>query len=374
MGFKNWRVADSPRCFVPMKKKIMFACHGIGNGGAERVLLTLANNFAKRGYEVSIVTTNEPHNDYAVNESVKRFICYPNQKNAFARIFARLRYVRKFIKSENPDCIVSFSANINVQILIGAIGLGKKIIVSERTDPSRYPESKIGRFIRTLSYRLADLVVFQTEDAKNYFPEYIRCKSRIIHNPICINIPEDASIPKENLIIGVGSLGEQKNWKMALAAFSVFSKRHPDYRLEIYGEGPQKEELDIFIKQDVNLKGKALLMGFSNEITKRLLQSKIYVSSSVFEGISNSMLEALALGTPTICTDCPVGGAKMFIKNEVNGLLVPVNDVEAMILAMNKLADDEEFASMLSAKSVNIRKELSVDKIIDIWESVVCIN
>lgn len=354
-----------------MRKKVMFACHGIGNGGAERVLLTLANSFAERNYEVSIITTNEPHNDYPVNGLIKHYICYPNQKYSIGRILSRLKKIRQIANQESPDCIVSFSANINVQILLSTLGLGIRTIVSERTDPSRYPESRIGRFIRTLSYKLADLVVFQTVDARNYFPKFIRSKSMIIHNPICITIPEGSYTSKEDLIIGIGSLGLQKNWKMALKAFSHFSETHSTYRFEIYGEGPLKDELNAFIQRDANLVGRVYLMGFSSEVSKRLLQSKIYVSSSIFEGISNSMLEALALGVPTICTDCPVGGAKMFIKNGISGILVPVNDVAAMSSAMNKLADDESFAYMLSTQSIRLREELSIDKIIDIWESVI---
>lgn len=353
-----------------MKKKVLFACHGIGNGGAERVLLTLANNFAVRGYNVTILTTNEAHNDYEINSAINRIIITPKHTFAIARILNRLWQIRKTVKLIKPDTIISFSANINVQMLVANIGLDIRTIISERTDPTRYPESAIGRKVRNLAYLLANHIVFQTEDARSYFSGKIKKNSSIIHNPICINIPVGISSQKENLIIGVGSLGGQKNWKLALSAFSLFVKEHPRYIFEIYGEGPLRSELEYQINSDQNLRNKVFLKGFCQNIVERFKCSNIYVSSSIFEGISNSMLEALALGVPVICTDCPVGGARMFIKNNNNGILVPMNDVTAMYKAMSKYVDDPLFADFVSTNSVKIRKELAVNKIVDKWVSL----
>jgi glycosyltransferase involved in cell wall biosynthesis len=95
----------------------------------------------------------------------------------------------------------------------------------------------------------------------------------------------------------------------------------------------------------------------------------MFVSSSVYEGMSNSMLEALAIGLPTICTDCPSGGARAVITHEKNGLLVPVDDVEKLTKAMTKIARDEPFAEYLSFNGMNIRDELSEENIIRKWKN-----
>lgn len=348
--------------------KILFACHGIGNGGAERVLLTLANSFSERGNEVSLITTNPPHNDYEINKSIRRFICNPSgRKLPIFRVLIRIIEIRKIIQHTIPDCIVSFSANINVQVLFAGLFLRIPIVVSERTDPSRYPTSRFGRLLRTLSYHLATAVVFQTDDAKNYFPNSIRKKSKIIINPICISLPM-APQTQENRIIGVGSLGEQKNWEHAIQSFRLFSKTHPQYYFEIFGEGPMRDELQMIIDSDAELRGRVFLRGFSNQVSQIMLSSKMYVSSSIYEGISNAMLEALALGVPSICTDCPVGGARMFINNKENGILVPVNDVFALSEAMTLVADNEALAESLSKEAKKIIDRISPDKVLNQWE------
>ena len=78
----------------------------------------------------------------------------------------------------------------------------------------------------------------------------------------------------------------------------------------------------------------------------------MFVSSSDFEGLSNSMLEAMAMGIPTICTDCPCGGAKMVIENGINGLLTPVGDKDELSAAMQQVADNSQIAHVVTSKSV----------------------
>lgn len=351
--------------------KLLFACHGIGNGGAERVLSTLANSFCNKGYEVSLITTNPPYNDYYVDDCIGRFICSPTNSSPLLRIVNRIREIRKVIKVVNPDCIISFSANVNVQLLLAGLFLKKRIIVSERTDPSKYPTTRFGRVLRTLSYFLANAIVFQTNEARDYFPSYVRKKSIIIINPICINLSMTRPLKIENRVIGIGSLGEQKNWGHAILSFKLFIQTHPQYRLEIYGEGPLRNELQTMIDMDEDLRKSVYLKGFSRDVSKLLVSSKMYVSSSIYEGISNSMLESLALGVPTICTDCPVGGAKSFINDGVNGILVPINDVTTLCNAMSKIADDEVFANSISKEGRKIEKSITPDVIMPKWEKLI---
>ena len=97
----------------------------------------------------------------------------------------------------------------------------------------------------------------------------------------------------------------------------------------------------------------------------------MFVSSSDYEGISNSMIEAMAIGLPTICTDCPAGGARAIIKDHENGILVPVNDVEAMYKAMKEIAENEELAEKISFNGTKLKEELSVDKIVNQWLEII---
>ena len=97
----------------------------------------------------------------------------------------------------------------------------------------------------------------------------------------------------------------------------------------------------------------------------------MFVSSSDFEGMSNSMLEAMAMGIPTVCTDCPAGGARAIIKDHENGLLTPLGNTEALYRAMQEVAASSELANTLSRNAVGLRDELTVDKIVEQWEAII---
>lgn len=155
-------------------KKLVFLCHGAGNGGAERVITTLASEFANKQYEVFLFTTNEDNNDYIINSKIKRVRILSQRSNSLLRTMDRLRQMRKQFMQIGPDCIISFSSVPNMQALVVHIGLKGKIIISERTDPSKYPTSKIGKILRNLLYPGADRIVFQTKDAMEYFPNRIK--------------------------------------------------------------------------------------------------------------------------------------------------------------------------------------------------------
>ena len=138
---------------------------------------------------------------------------------------------------------------------------------------------------------------------------------------------------------------------MAINAFEKFYNKNPEYKFTIYGDGPLRESLEKAIKEK-ELENVINLPGFSKNIIEDIKKAGIYISSSDFEGISNAMLEAMAMGIPTVCTDCPIGGAKMTIR------------------AMDKVANDSTFAKEISENAITIREELSIDKILDKWIDV----
>lgn len=353
------------------RKRVMFLCHGAGNGGAERVIVTLANAFVSDGYIVSLVTTNKEHNDYCIDPLIERQVALSNASNVITRTIDRIKQLRQYVRLFNPNCIISFSSIPNIQILIATIGLNVRVIISERTDPSRYPTNSIAKKLRLMLYPMADKIVFQTNEAKNYFPEKIRDKGVVIFNPIRDDLPSPYTGIRENRIIGIGSLGEQKNWIIALKAAEIFFKNFPNYTFDIFGEGPDREYLQEYIAQSPDLRERVYLRGFSHNVVKEMNAARMYISSSKYDGIPNSMLEALATGVPTIYTDCPVGGPREFITTGQNGFLVPVGDVDALADRMMQLASNDILCKKLSHNSIYIRERLKLSKIFLEWKNLV---
>lgn len=158
---------------------------------------------------------------------------------------------------------------------------------------------------------------------------------------------------------------------MAIDAFEKFNKVHPEYIYEIYGEGELRESIQQYIEKK-NLREKVFLKGFYQNIHSEIVNAAVFVLPSNYEGISNSMLEALAIGLPVICTDCPIGGARQVIENGKNGVLIPVGDTAALFNAMCKIVEDEDFAGLLSSNATNVRNDYNADLICKKWETLLC--
>ena len=351
-------------------KKVLFVIGTMANGGAERVISVLANRLNKKGYSVSIVTIIDNRVEYQLDDDIMHYSIELNG-GRIQRNIERIRKLKKIIREVNPDAIISFLAIVNMTTLIANVGIGKQVIVSERNDPAKEPAHKISRVFRNLCYRFlgCDGFVFQTQDAMNYFGKKIKGKSVIIPNPIT-NLPEVYTGERRKNIVTIARLEPQKNIPLLLSSFAEIHKKYPEYVLEIYGRGYLQESLQEYAKE-LKIESSVIFHGFAKNVHESIVDAGMYVMSSNYEGISNGMLEALGMGLPVIATDCPIGGARMFINDGVNGLLIPTNNKEKMVSAILSLIEDECTAEKLGKKASAIREELNVEKITGMWRKLI---
>ena len=344
--------------------RIAILSHGASGGGSERVCTLIANSLVEKGYEVFFYAIHSDKREYYIDERVHYVYGDCQGKNKGIRFIKRVLKLRHFLRKEHIDAFISFIYEEGL-----AAYKNRKIrkIFSLRNDPNRIQQSK-KKLIESL-YADADQVVFQTEDAKNFFDQSISSHGVVIPNPILDNLPTWDKDDHRKEIIAAGRLSKQKNFNMLLRAFASFSRTHEDYDLVICGEGNLLGELQALAKE-LGVSDKVRFPGHVEDLHERMVKSAIYVSSSDFEGLSNSMLEALAIGIPTICTDCPIGGARAYIKDGENGYLVPVNDSDSLSKKMSALADDENLCRSFSAQSQKIKDELSTLAICNRWEEV----
>lgn len=349
-------------------KKVLFVIGTMDNGGAERVVSVLSGELAKRGYNVSIITIIDCTINYKLDERV-HIVPMQLKGNGAKKNFYRISELRKEIK--RSDVVISFLAIVNMATLIAGIGLKKRVILSERNDPAKEPNSKKSRLIRNLMYKVlhCNYFVFQTEDARNYFDKTVKKQSVIIPNPIT-DLPEVYIGDREKKIVTIARLEPQKNLNLLISSFAKVCDKYPEYTLQIFGRGPQLDELNIYASK-LGVENKVKFCGFSNKVHEEIKNAEMYVMSSDYEGISNGMIEALGLGIPTIATDCPIGGARMHIKNGYNGLLVPVGNEKELTAAMFKVIEEPELAKKLGQSAIHIREELDVKKITSLWEDLI---
>ncbi len=351
-------------------KNICFVIGVLSNGGAERVISILAKEFSELGYHVNIVTIYGDENDYIDEKEINVYPIVKRSKNKILKYFVRVIGLRKAIKEIKPDVVISFVGIVNIYTVVASMFLRKQIILSERNDPYQNPENIVLRKIRDIIYNFADKIVFQTEDAKKYFCKRIQNKGVVISNPIKPNLPCWKEKDADKVIITACRLSRQKNLPLLINAFSDLNKDHPDYKLKIFGIGSMKEDLERLI-DSLNLNNKVELPGFSKKVHDEMSKATMFVISSDYEGISNSMLEALAMGMPVISTDSPVGGARMFIESGRNGILTKVGDRSGLYNAMKTILSDQQFALKLSSEARKVKTKISQDVIVKKWIRII---
>ncbi len=344
-------------------KKITFVCVYLAKGGAERVMSILINDFANRGCDVQLIMLYENLVEYDIPDNVKIEYLGWSKYKSVKEIYPRIKQLRNAITG---DYVIVFLYSAIRDTVIATLGQKRKIIISERNAPSIDPPGWIRQKIRTFSYRFADVIVFQTENALKYFPKSIQKKGIIIPNPIQPDIPQPFRGIRKKTIVAAGRLEPQKNFQMLIKAFARFHKEFPDYRLEIYGSGPLEGELKELVKT-LKIDDNVEFCGFVRDVDEKMNNASVYVSSSDFEGISNSMIEALAMGIPSICTDCPAGGAKMAIQDGINGRLVPVGNEGALYSALKEIIENPDMSQRFSNNSIKIREKLEKNKICRMW-------
>ena len=346
-----------------MKKKIMFVMPTMGGGGAERVISILANSFSEKEYDVFIILTKKEKISYQLNNKIVIEALRGNTSP-----LGQMMFIRKMEKKYNVDTVLSFLTYQNMYTLLALFFSKKKIIVSERNDPSTTARG-IAKLVREILYRRADAVVFQTEMAKRYFSKKIRHKGIIIANPINVEaLPYSLVENREKKIVCVARLEKQKNLFMLIKGFERFLELNNSYSLEIYGEGSLRDKLVQYINSR-NLQEKVLLKGFVKDVYNKIKNAGVFVLTSNHEGMPNAMLEALAMGIPCVCTDCPVGASREFITDGENGILIPVNDDEALCSALNSVLLKKNLDNT-QLKVDQIREKLSISNISCLWESI----
>lgn len=354
-----------------MAKEIIILTISMGNDGAERILSELSGEWIKQGHKVIVVQTGA--DNYGVSYHLSKDIEVLNI-HATSNI-KPIRYCQEIkttidILKQRPDAtVISFIVASIFICGVASFFVKNRIVVSERNHPKECPSGKLQQKLRDWAFCRADVCVFQTEDAMKMFPKRVQNKGMIIPNPIHGKLPKPYTGERRKVIVAACRLHPQKNLPMLIEAFANLHKKYPDYKLEIYGQGKEEKRLESQI-EELGLKDAVSLPGFAEDIHQKMLDAMLYVSSSDYEGISNSMLEALGMGVPTIATDCPVGGARMVIQNGVNGLLVPVKDANALYNAMKRIIEDKNFMEMISKEATKILKKYPLEKISQKWIEV----
>ncbi|MBP9001987.1 MAG: glycosyltransferase [Lachnospiraceae bacterium] len=379
------------------EKSIAFYIGGLCIGGAERVICNLAEYFYSEGYRVTMVTKVRDEKEYELNPGIRRIIAdiTPEEETGsrIRNLFARISKLKRIWKEVKPDVIVSFIRKNNLMAIASAAPLGIPVIVSVRSAPERELKGFGFKTISFLLFRQAAGVVLQTREAYNFFPGYIRAKAVVLPNsinPDFLKASEELTLAttinhdkkmtvydrvpssvKEKRIITVGRIDDNKNQRLLVEAYVKIADHYPDWSLELIGDGSGRQALEEYVST-LPCKDRISFTGAVDDVARRMSEASIFVLPSKIEGMPNALIEAMVMGIACISTDCPCGGPRDLIAtDETNGILVPVDNVDAMAMALKRLITNDTLRQSMGDNARKIIATLHPDMVNKQWKNYI---
>lgn len=351
--------------------KVLILNTDLGYGGAEKILAFVANVLADADKDVTFLTFRENTSYQKLNKKVKRE--HIQLENIGHKLLSSVKTIFKlhsYIKKNNFDLAVAFLSPSQLRLILACKLTKTKVLVSQRGDPfvndNIKGTKKIISRINNMIFKMSDYFVFQSNNAKKFYPNKIQERCYVIPNPVeplkRTSMRDNVTIEKR--IVTVSRLDlKQKRQDLLINAFRMFHKKYSDYVLELYGTGEDEQKINEIIGNDESIK----LCGFTSNVVDAIQNASFFVLTSDYEGIPNALIEAMSLGVPSISTDCSPGGAAICINNNVNGLLVKRGDEDAILNAMVYMKEYPCDAEAMGKKGMEINEIYNPEKISQMW-------
>jgi GalNAc-alpha-(1->4)-GalNAc-alpha-(1->3)-diNAcBac-PP-undecaprenol alpha-1,4-N-acetyl-D-galactosaminyltransferase len=358
------------------EKKITFVLGGLVGGGAEKVASILIGEWYSRGYEITLITRLGTEEDFfRVPSGINRIVLggEGESANKFIALFKNIPYIWKLrdaIKQIDSPVLISFLTKSNIHTLLATIGLGVRVIISERNDTTRQIYPWPWPLLRKWLYTYSNKVTANSNIALNGMKEYVPVnKLHYIPNPVFI--PNEKALPhKSKLILNVGRLVPQKAQSILFEGFSKLDKSlRNEWRCEVLGDGEERINLESKIRQ-LQISENTELHGLVSNPSDYYKRAGIFVLPSEYEGTPNVLLEAMAHGLPCIVSDC-LPGALEYITNGENGFTFKAGDANDLSLKIEVLIKDPDLRKRMGKKSVERVEHLSVENVLQIWEKII---
>ncbi|MFC4061214.1 glycosyltransferase family 4 protein [Planomonospora corallina] len=368
--------------------------HAYGMGGTIRTVINQANAMAAAGHEVELasVVRRRDTPQFAVDPRVT-IVDLVDQRDGGTRadstarrVWRRLRgrivprgefaahYFTERVEKSVIDYVAAVSGGVLVTTrpalnLISARRGSKNAvrIAQEHMNLATHPGAVRAEITRHYG-RLDAVAVLTGTDRRDY--------QRLLPGTPVVRIPNAVpdltgrrpSTHESRIVVAAGRLTAQKGFDLLIRAFAHVAREHPDWRLRIYGSGVKKAELGALIDK-LGVGEHVALMGRTDHLPDRLAEASLYVLSSRFEGLPMVMIEAMAHGLPVVAFDCPTGPAEV-LTDEVDGVLVPPGDVDALARGIGRLIRDGDLRRRMGAAARQAVREYAPDAVMPLWEDL----
>jgi len=354
--------------------KIALVISALGAGGAERVIITLANGWAARGRTVTLLTFEPPGTRPYYPLDARIMLRQLNVAGRGHRLrgirltVKRVLALRSALRESEPEVVVAFLSKINIITLLATRGLNLSVVISDHNNHKRQAASPIWRLLRHRLYGRADRLVAPSRGVLATMPTTASGRGYVIPNSV--DLPHFSS-RRENgrILVAVGRLDDQKGFDLLLPAFARVAGEHPGWRLVIWGEGSERARLEA-LRDRLGLANRVDLPGLTERPGQWVEDATLFVLSSRYEGFGIVITEAMTAGVPVIVTDCPWGPSEI-VQHGVDGWLVPPEDVAALAEGLDLLMGDDALRARLAEVGRRSVQRFDRESVMAMWDDLV---
>jgi glycosyltransferase involved in cell wall biosynthesis len=348
-------------------------------GGAQRDMILLCNALAAKGIRIVILALRVEGPLRRLLDPAIRVAEVPGRQLRYA-----IPGLRRLIRATAPAVVVSSEAGLNLCTLIAVRTLSSairpKLVLREVGSPSialnrdPYLQNRIAYRMLRRAYAYADRIVTLTDGArrdlvKNFaVPDSlvaVMLTNAVVPPPMVSRIAQwDGDAGREDdLIVSIGRLSPEKDQRTLIRAVSLLPAAQP-WRLAIVGDGPERPALQA-LARELGVADRIVFTGEVSEPFGFMMRARLAVCASVYEGLGNAIIEALACGTPVVSTDCPYGPSEI-LQGGRFGTLTPVGDAPAMAAAIADALHATPNRAVLRARGLNYTAARAADRFLEI--------
>ena len=337
-----------------MKKDLILFYPSFERGGVEKILenLIITNN----KFNITLISSKNAKkkinlkkiNFIEVSTRIKIPLIHDRYVSALNALLTLLKYLKNNRKSH-----IIHSMQSNVAAIIACIFKGNKVIIRNSENPIYsflYSENKFSSFFSLLLkyffYNFADGIITNSKGSKKSLEFFIFNKKKIvtIYNPYLykLNKKKDKNNQNSKILISIGRLHKQKDHETLIRAFSIFHKKHSDFKLLILGNGKLEIKLKELAK-NLKIQNKIIFKGWVKNTIPYLQRSKIFVLSSVYEGLGNVLIDAINHNIPCVSTNCNSGPSEILL-NGKGGYLVKIKSPKLLAKKISYCIDNYQEA------------------------------
>lgn len=361
--------------------RVLLFIHSLHGGGAERVAADLSAHWADMGREVMVVTQASAEGDvYTLHPKVRREVLHTAGEGGGLRgIWSnvqRVRALRRVIKSFRPDIVLGMMTTASVLSVLACAGLSCRVIATEHTHPPSQTLSGFWQRLRRLTYPRAASVVALTRGTADWLAQHVPgSKLAVIPNPVRFPLPRAEPVltpvsgDSRKRLLAVGRLHADKGFDLLIQAYAQLAASHPGWDLVILGEGDERPALEAQVRE-AGLASRIFMPGRAGNVGDWYESADLYVLTSRFEGLSNTLLESMASGLAAVSFDCDTGPREI-IREGVDGVLVrPNGDVPALCKALDAVMRNDADRARMAQAAIDVRDRFSAARVLQKWQEL----